>query len=647
MPGNNQGKKKWVWRMSMIIVLVFLLFGCSQNQLGGYGPAWDVGFKVPLTAGQGIDVAEFVAEQNLTGVNLDGDIVRYDLGESLTSISIGQLLDDIQLADISETFQNGPIVLQNPLSIGQQQIQLTPGLNNKESTIDTITFSEFTSITFTGDPGNRMIVTLDNPTDVTVESLTIGFYDSGGNPVGVPAEFIDPVNPGSTATAEINLKNATLPKSIDVKVRVSTAAGGTGGNATISFAMSSAEVSDLVDYQMTEAVRVTDSTTLDFSGIYQSLPQELSNSTFKAVTFGSGNLNLGILPPDGSGLAVNINSIDLGGISGASGSLDLTGQTMNINAGSSIDVIYDINLSGTSVTYHASDLFAISGNFDPAITISSLAGDFNISMQTSEVLNNLDMPELITYVELNDAIINLIAENNTGFTAGYSLSFVARDQNGTQIGDYQLTGDLTGGRNEIAILNNNDNSLWDLIQLRPSSLELLTDFNFIADTVIDRNDSLELSLTGEIPVNFNLTSDQEFKFPAQPVDNLSAEQIELIRQGVDHGKLVVIFDNQLPADVRIDFYLAVVPNPGAMSQEEIDNLVYQNDNLLAYVEIQERTEDKVEAVISGEDLELLVSDNLYAGLKITIQAGEMVLESDDYINVENSYLVLVVKVNQE
>lgn len=538
--------KKYVFYV-ILLGLVLLLTACS-NPNGSYGPSWDVGIKLPLSASQQTTVAEMF--EDMDGIDLTGDIVNYTTTEELDSIDIGTYLTDIDLPD---------------------------SLND-----------------------NFVIPEGDIP-----------YID--GFDIGVDTPY-------------------TFNQSIDISDVITTATG--------------------FDVQ--------------------------------ALIFNSGSLNLTIQPPAGSNIQIASFSVNVGGVIGGveSNNLNiyLTDKSIDFNGGS-LNIDFEISIYGYNINYNPADVFSVGIGFSADTAIKSVEAVFN-DVNSADVLSGFTNPvidqSLLTFlqeldneldtIEFNDIMIDLVIDNNTGdpddpssngITADLSQTrLIAKDSSDTTLAEFNL-GDIdlqsttiSKGINYISLVNSTAaTDMISLIRNKPDNIEINTDFQIDSGgqgVVIDQSNSLGLSLNIDFGFDMTLTKDYKYAMEPYEVESLSQDDQDLLDNGLDSAKLVLTgLENQFPIDLGVYLYLASIDDGQNMTTEELENALYQATNQITNFEIKrENSKPSKEFVFVDQAiLDKFKEDNLYFGLELILQQGDIVLSPGDSFSIDEVYTVLTTKVN--
>ncbi len=674
--------KKYLYLLVVIALAGLILVGCSNPKSKlGFGPSWDVGLRVPLVNKQTTTVQEILGDNS--ELDLSGDLVRFKQTEVLEAVDLGSAITNLDFTPPITPFnvQLLPITIDNVLAITNNDIVLNSGMIGGSA--NTSVWLPFNEIRFTDASFNQIEIVITPPPGIDIDALNLDLKD-GTDVLGSVALG------GDVLSGKIDLSKKTIGDSITIEIgNIHTSPTGGSGKMTIDLNIAQAEVSYIREFNITEL------TTFENTTIIADLVQNV-DFMLRSATFDAGQLDLTFTPPAGSNLLFAINQLKVGEAEGSSltnsCNIPLTGQTIGFTDSINdkffdLELSYQIDVSGTNITYDAASpaSIEIAVGFSPATTVEKVSGVFEqVSLAdvmgsfTNPVIENLTIPEDIDQIELNDLIVNLIIDNQTGDpedTAAQGLSanlgelrFVPRDNNGDIIADQVLVlkdiglnnNMISRGENRISLVNSDAPlDFIDLIKAKPTSIEVvLVDGDGDPDNDITLGDSsseVTVSKTSlfntsvQLDLGFNLTlkEPQEIKTDPQTIERLDADSKAMIDNGLQSCRLFIEkLDNQLPINVELILYLASVANADLLSKQELEEAVYQEANILRKLSISGRSSADQEYIIAETaELEKLTSDNLYFGSKLVIPAGEMVLKSDDYLSFDKLYLVIVGKVN--
>lgn len=671
--------KKYLCLLVVIALAGLILVGCSNPKSKlGFGPSWDVGLRIPLVNKQTTTVQEILGDNS--ELDLSGDLVRFKQTEVLEAVDLGSAITNLAFpATINQvTAQLLPITIENVLAITNNDIVLNSGMTGGSA--NTIVGLPFNEIRFTDASFNQIEIEITPPPGIDIDDLNLDLKD-GTDVLGSLSLG------GDLLSGTIDLSNTTIGDPITIEIsNIHTSPTGGSGKMTIDLNIVQAEVSYIRGFNLTSPARLESTVTIT----------DLVNANFmlRSATFDVGQLELTLTPPAVSNLEFVIDQIKIGEAVGSSPTnscnIDLTGQTigfinLHIDKDFDLELSYQIEVSGTNITYNAAESIEIDGGFSADTTVEKVSGVFEqVSLAdvmgsfTNPVIENLTIPEEIDQIELNDLIVSLIIDNQTGdpedlAAQGLSanlgeLRFVPRDNNGNIIADQVLVlkdiglnnNMISRGENRISLVNSDAPlDFIDLIKAKPTSIEVvLVDGDGDPDNDITLGDSsseVTVSKTSlfntsvQLDLGFNLTlkDPQEIKADPQTIERLDADSKAMIDNGLQSCRLFIEkLDNQLPINVELILYLASVTNADLLSKQELAEAVYQEANILRKLSISGRSSaDKEYIIAETAELEKLTGDHLYFGSKLVIPAGEMVLKSDDYLSFDKLYLVIVGKVN--
>ncbi|MCG8515754.1 MAG: hypothetical protein MI740_16560, partial [Halanaerobiales bacterium] len=594
--------KKYLYLLVVIALVGLILVGCSNPKSKlGFGPSWDVGLRIPLVNKQTTTVQEILGDNS--ELDLSGDLVRFKQTEVLEAVDLGSAITNLDFPTTITPFdvQLLPITIENVLAITNNDIVLNSGMTGGSA--NTSIGLPFNEISFTDASVNQIEIVITPPPGIDIISLTLtlqdGLVDLGSLALG-----------GDVLSGTIDLSNETIGDPITIEIGNIHTSGTGSGKMTIDLNIAQGEVSYISGFNLTSPARLENTVTIT----------DLVSTDFmlRSATFESGQLGLALTPPAGSNLLFAINQLKVGEAEGSSSTnscnINLTGRTIgftdsNSNGVFDLELSYQIDVSGTNITYNAAESIEIAGGFSADTTVEKVSGVFEqVSLAdvmgsfTNPVIENLTIPEEIDQIELNDLIVSLIIDNQTGdpedtVAQGLSanlgeLRFVPRDNNGNIIADRVLVlkdidlnnNMISRGENRISLVNNDAPlDFIDLIKAKPASIEVvLVDSDGDPDNDITLGDSsseVAVSKTSlfntsvQLDLGFNLTlkDPQEIKADPQTIERLDADSKAMIDNGLQSCRLFIEkLDNQLPINVELILYLASVANADLLSKQELE-----------------------------------------------------------------------------
>jgi len=404
----------------------------------------------------------------------------------------------------------------------------------------------------------------------------------------------------------------------------------------------------------------------------------------------SALIDLAITEPSGSNLEINFDDINIGGLTDNSGgssiNINLSGQTLNLNGTVTADLA--VSVSGTNITYDTNQtatftagftnpvVDAISAVFDNLTSSNILPADFNNPVIDLPDIEQ-DIRDIIDKITLNNLNVNLVINNNTGIDADPgelvadlgTIEFIARNSDGNPIPNGSFTlGDIDPdaayigkGENALALINTSaPTDFLDILKKFPASVEVLvkSDGSSGGFTIgsggqpvtINTGSTFDLSLDYSLGLDMTLNENvEEIYYERESFDGFTTD--ELVDKVFDSARLVIEdFDNQLPVELEVYFYIADIDNHSTLNDIEFEKALFQETNKLeASLVIDAKTAQPVDKEIILVDQSILnkfTGDNLFFGVKYVLPAGDYRFETDDYISIGNIYGSFVFKVNQ-
>ncbi|WP_018248075.1 hypothetical protein [Orenia marismortui] len=675
--------KKIIVLFSMLILTSFLLLGCSKNSYDSFGPAWDVAYKVPLAKDESKTLEELLDETSIGEEiqlapegSLDSrvkfvkskEVDTVNIGEELTTVDLPQINKNINLPliTIGDTTDSSNNVIQDINQSTNATLVSTTGLSIPGFSLN---FDEFSSIVFSNNSVNKMNIEVANNTAATIDSLNLSFIDNNGKRVSTT--FAIPAN--ASKQGSWDLSGVNLPQNITINLTADVSGSGSG-NLDFTFSIPEGEISKVAGYDLSSATAEI-STTIS-----------AAESGIESLTFDSGSLALNILPPASSNLNFAITELNAGGLKDSS--LDnglvvpLADQGVSFN-NDQLELSAKIEVSGSNITYDTSESILIDGGFNSS-QIAQVRVDLSrvdiakteYNLTSTELINEL--PEDLNKLSLSDdAIAELIIDYGslTGLEIDFSgVDLVAKYSDGSQVrkGLAEITQNNISqidSQNSSLNLLHTDSDLVDWLKdLESSNLESIdvqglikVDSNSIV--TIDPQTSITAKVDVDIPFDFRVEEDYIEEVNPASIDNVEQDVVDDFQENAKEVRLIIEeLNNQTPVAIDLEIYVGSVPAWSSYStdqelsdyldsltEEERDNQLqrlYQSDNLLKSLSIDSHEQEKREIVLDVSKTDLFIPEDLYVGVKYTIPAGDIVLNSSDMVSIKEAYVKLVTKVNQ-
>ncbi|AGB42237.1 hypothetical protein Halha_2363 [Halobacteroides halobius DSM 5150] len=688
-------KSKRLRLVVLCLVLVGLAVGCARNPRGNsFGPAWDVAYKVPLIESKEKVLGDVLREQNLGSeivvpkegatdtrikINQTKNLASIKLGEKMTDITWPTISSSVDLPLITLGSSTDPLIPNKNSSITLPSGKTIPAGSryNYDSTSSTelngisIDLSnQFSSILFSANTINKMDITVTNATGLKVENLALNLTDAKGNKI--PAE-ITSIADGSNQDSNWDLQSTELSNLINASIKFDLV-NNTGNFVTLDgseslafdFSLPQAEVSRIEGYDLSSGITFDKSTSIHIKDGLQS------------IGFNSGNLDLAINSSN-STLNFTINQFNLGSITSDTSSVDLTGQEASLSSGN-INIEYILTVSGSNITYDASQSVAVTGSFsNPQInyvTIDKSSIDFSQFDQnlTQEIMSSI--PDKLSKLSLNNATMELVIDHSIKglyldlTSTSNPIKFVAK-ADGSLVDEKpitELTSDstkITASNSKIS-LNVSELITWlqGLDSSRVDSVVLAGAIKAGADTSplkVSADSVIAPQVKMNIPFDFTLNQNIEDEVAITAMGQaLTERQLAALKSGIKEARLIIgDFENQLPINLEIKYYAGTVSDwatydniknhlASLTSKEKEDELdkLYKPDNLVKTFTLDEGDDGKKEFILRPEAAEVFTQDNVYTGIKYIIKSGNVTLNTTDLIKIEDAYLELTTKVNQ-
>lgn len=658
--------KNYSIKILLILLVVVTITGCAQNPKGTFGPSWDVAYKVPLVETEVEKVSDMLSDSNdITVPDSDAADTRISFDSdfadaSFPTVDIGGELTNVDLPTINETI-NLPMISLGTVLDSDTTVSIPGGVSADNSASGNIAISEFSSITFSDADKNKMGIQITAP-NFDINSITLTLSDSSSGDLG-SVDFAT-INAGTTSeTKYIDLGNDEITGDISIEVSDLDTTGSGSEDMTLDYSISDVEISRVEGYNLGTGVTASPSTTVS-----------LSQSGVESVAFSNGDVSItGIDAPAGSNLDFTVDSLTVGShTANSSGTLDLTGKSIAVS-GQDIDLGVGLTVSGNSITYDTSDQLTVNGGFNnDTIESATLASSYftnnNLNTTFDEQIMT-DISEHLSKLTLNDATLDLtIAHGINNLALDLSgVEFQALASDGTSVSAKSLkdldkddTAEITAGDDTIslqagALLDWLGNLDEDVV----SEVVLVGD---VAANPVDTNQSVTISassavdpaMSADIKLDFSLNEDLVEKMTPSAVDALKQDDVDNLKNVIKETRLIISeLNNQLPLGIELDIYVATIDEWADLSDQELENLsdaeldkLYKEANLLQSISINRDTKEKKEIVLDPEDGDQFTEDNVYVGIQYTIPSGDIVLNSDDKIEITDAFVKLVTKVNQ-
>jgi hypothetical protein len=249
-----------------------------------------------------------------------------------------------------------------------------------------------------------------------------------------------------------------------------------------------------------------------------------------------------------------------------------------------------------------------------------------------------------------------------------TVSFQALASNGAIVSSKSLadldqdgTATITGTDGTISLnagelftwLGTLDDNLVSEVVLKGSVSSGLVDDT--QDVTISSSSNIESGMQATIAFDFTLENDIEKRMtPSLVSDSLDKDQVDDLEEVIKETRLVISeLNNQFPIGINVDVYVANMDDWAGYSDQQLEDLseteldkLYQADNLFKSISIEGNTNKKEEVLLEPEEGHRFTADNVYVGVRYTIPAGDLVLNSTDKIELKNAFVKLVTKVNQ-
>ncbi len=596
-------------KVILLASLLILLVGCSRNDIGSFGPAWDVAVKVPLVKNETKTVKEMLKDANNPDIVIPSDTeedtrIAYEkLNQEMSPMELGQQLTDVKssLPKFSDSTNKIEIALE-PITVTEltkpinQSLNISGGISGPLPDLTmNLGDSNFSEITFANDsPG--MKITISNPTDsaITVDKLTFIFKDDIKE-IGNKPSLAMPIDPGDTATLNWNLAGQTLADTngdgiidgITISTDISTSGTGTNGSLNISFSFPEVKVQCVVGLASPDI----NETMNDIASI------NLGQAGLEEIAFSQGQLQVAI--EEATDLDFSINELKIGNdadnsgvlekpetdLSAMDGIIDLTTGALKIyedkDQNQKVDIGLNLNVSTTKTTinYDATQSISLRYGFSDNTTIDSVTVDstqFDLSSQETEINQVIEMPEEdLSLISLPaDAVADLTLDFYRLAGVAIDLSQInveAKDVNNNLVKSVKLatllgsdSGIVDPTNPSLSLLHSGEDFI-DWLQALPAQV---TTVNIVGTAGVAANDSITIYNDSKItpktdikiPFDFKLNEDYAYKIVPGSL-NLDELQ-ETLEQGervIKEVRLVIEeLNNQLPMGCEVEVYVGQV-----------------------------------------------------------------------------------------
>jgi hypothetical protein len=684
-----------IFKLLLVLVAILVIAGCAKNPSGNFGPSWDVAYQVPLVENE-VETAENLLSGNEDVIIPDGtqedDRIKFESDFSDTNfptVDLGNELANVDLPSQSQPYQLDPLELTAPTSIDIAYSGVPVTDSSPVTKTTTLQVSEFDIATFTDSTTTQ----LNDLSSVNNLNINVDASNLTSGDVGFVIDFAyqDTSNTSQTDTLEFTVSNGDgnltpasswnlngqdidFSQGIDITIEV---AGKNSSSGDIDFLLgfSNLEVAKVVNL---EAGEIEDQTfkpdLLDFGTI---------ESGVKEVDFTEGKLYTKFTPYADSGLSFTVSSFGINNLTDddSDGVIDLTSATLSdLSRGLDIKFTLDVSTTDTTVTYDTTQDITIEGGFSDGTTYTKASID-SVTLDSSYLSNNdlstsfdqqvlSDVSEYFSKLTVNDAVIDLTINHGISNLklALDTVSFQALASNGAIVSSKSLadldqdgTATITGTDGTISLnagelftwLGTLDDNLVSEVVLKGSVSSGLVDDT--QDVTISSSSNIESGMQATIAFDFTLENDIEKRMtPSLVSDSLDKDQVDDLEEVIKETRLVISeLNNQFPIGINVDVYVANMDDWAGYSDQQLEDLseteldkLYQADNLFKSISIEGNTNKKEEVLLEPEEGHRFTADNVYVGVRYTIPAGDLVLNSTDKIELKNAFVKLVTKVNQ-
>ncbi|MEJ6950155.1 hypothetical protein [Natronospora cellulosivora (SeqCode)] len=648
----------------IISVVIFTLTACSNPQ-GGFGPSWDISLRLPMAESQSTTVKEVFEEAAIGGLDLEGDLVKYTYDDELISFNFGDELvealdDEFHGMDISAEFELDAIDLGNVLNGYSDDIPIPGGVNSDDlsdydlSEIDPIDLEGFESIEFSE---GKLSLLISSEVEYVIDEIVLEL-DFGNGTLeeltyeNIPGHAIN-FNPEE---AYIDLRGRKLENEIALRViRINTSQGPLDSEDNIRFTYS---VDDAIVNKVNRYEGKID-TSINIDEIELNF-FEFDDYDLAAIGFEAGQIVVDIDSPNA--LDLEVTSISIGDIAANSKNISVEGKTLSMDNLSLTDL--EIKITGENFDYDSNERLSVYVSFED-VEVASI--DFQ-SLDLSNFIGDdfvqtiSDIPELgeLDNFALNDLKIELRINNNSSWILDLSSLSLKAFENASKTLAFTL-GDIDADSSyidnsenamtSISLVSEIETDFLDILMSNPDYIEIdMSTLSIVnSDTVsIAKGDSLAIGINFEIGLDITLYEDFTFELEPIEIPELSHSDKEFIENNLLKSSYVQFstLDNQLGIEPELRLYLASIKDASLMTSQELAEELYQEKNLFLTNVISNGSNGEERMIIINEEMfDKLLESNLYFGVELFIEKGEIRISPEGYIKMEDIVTVIDAKVN--
>ena len=123
-----------------------------------------------------------------------------------------------------------------------------------------------------------------------------------------------------------------------------------------------------------------------------------------------------------------------------------------------------------------------------------------------------------------------------------------------------------------------------------------------------------------------------------------------MKHDLDGAFVVEGLHNKFGMSLIMELYIASIP--GNPTDEELEEILYKNENMIKRASIQRMKEYTVPYTVKvdAEELDIFFEDNLYAGIKFIVPANEererYKITGEDELTFDRMYISITGKINK-
>ncbi len=579
---------------TLTVVLLLVLSSCVPKT--PEAPTWEVELNLPLSADRTtlaeiVDKTEelFVGADSLLGFRFEEEVETIEVGESLRVDSFTEEVDTAYLGNMT-------IRPDEAETTGVALFEIWPGAGNYQGLEYEIPESAFPEINKVLDPyeyfdslgihSGLVRLTVVNDSILQIVNLQLRLLDNVDlSTVGTVT--VDTLRRGEEITRQVVIADDTVSNSFTVRLTADNFSSG-GELVTID---SASTIDVIVDFPSDLEIDFAKSRVPSQS--FEMIDStRFENISIESAQILSGNVSIEIenhLPIE-SWLTLRLPNLQKGGevvsrnfllepLVTDTVNIFLTGAQFSSNRPAPTRYL-QVELADTTVdtdtvkvTLHSEDY--ISGQVRVGkLKLESLTGILDTTrLELSSFSEEIDMPEGLTGIELQDPTLRLDFQASSDFPVIFDLRFIGTNERGqTRALSLEDTLRFSGGHAVVTFDKDNSNVV-QFLEIMPNRIELdLSESSILLGDgtsliQIGRSDTLAGQVTIESPM-WAVIAQTSFQGSEDEIEEIEIEE-EFTTQLL-YGEIHYTLYNHLPAGINmVEFYLSEHPESVYSNNPEV------------------------------------------------------------------------------